>query len=151
MVAFFFESGPRLGVPASYKPGLYGYGGHAALAVSTVRTLAKNEHLEAVPGAGSVLTCQNLEELLRSSGPLWFAWTKTNGGKSYGHVAVAIGVDGSTVTFHDPEDAPNSQMSIDLFNTLRYTNGLGDSSMLRRQGSRISIRGQVLPKITAHL
>lgn len=152
MVAFFFEAGPRLGVPSQYSPTLYGHGGHRALAVSTVATLAANEHLEPVPGAGGALDSATLEELLRSSGPIWFAWRKTNNsGQTYGHVAVLIGVDNSYVTFHDPEDAPNSSIAIDRFNALRYCQALGDSSMLRRAGNRATIIGQVLPKIRAKL
>jgi hypothetical protein len=152
MLAYFFEAGPRVGVPSQYTPGLYGYGGHKALSVGAVATLEKNENLEAVPGSGSPLDASALEELLRSSGPLWFAWKKTNGaGQSYGHAAVVIGVDATFVTYHDPEDAPKSRMTIFNFNTVRYTQLLGDSCMLRRRGLRTYIRGQVLPKIRAKL
>jgi Papain-like cysteine protease AvrRpt2 len=152
MVGNFFEIGPRLGVPELHKVGgLFRYGGHEVLPVAMVATLAKNEHLEPVPGAGSALSSKDLEELLRSSGPLWFAWIKTAGGASYGHVSVVIGVDDTTVAYHDPEDAPKSQMSLDLFNARRYTEALKDSSMLRRAGSRASIRGWVLQHIRAKL
>jgi len=152
MVGFFFEAGPRQGVPSQYKPGLYGYGGHAALQLATVSTLAKNEHLEPVPGAGSTQDSAGLESLLRQSGPLWFAWTKTNKtGQSYGHVAVVVGVDANTVAYHDPEDEPKARMTIGQFNARRLSGPLGDSSMLRRAGSRIEIRGLVLPKIVSAL
>lgn len=153
MVAYFFEAGPRLGVPSLYKPGLYGHGGHEAISVRAVNTLATNEKLEAVPGAGSSLTEAALEELLRSSGPLWFGWTKTNArGQSYGHACVAIGVEaGGTVRYHDPEDEPKANMPLFRFNSLRYTALLGDSCMLRRVGPRVNIRGLVMPKIVAKL
>jgi hypothetical protein len=152
MVAFFFEVGPRLGVPSMYKPGLYGHGGHLALSIGAVATLCINEQLEAVPGAGSALKSSDLEEQLRKSGPLWFAWQKTNKkGSSYGHAAVLIGVDDTVATFHDPEDEPKASMSIADLHSKLYKNLLGDSCMLRRKGTRSVIRGQVLPKIRALL
>jgi hypothetical protein len=152
MVAYFFEAGPRLGVPKLYSPSLYGHGGHKVISVGEVATLARNEHLEAVAGAGNELSASALEELLRASGPLWFAWRKTNtAGQSYGHACVVVGTDATVVTFHDPEDEPKATISISEFNSRRYRTALGDSSMLRRAGMRASIRGQVLPQIRASL
>jgi len=152
MVAFFYEAGPRLGVPSLYAPGLYGYGGHRAIQVQSVTTLATNEKLEAVPGARGALSEETLEELLRTYGPLWFAWTKTNAsGQSYGHACTAIGVDKGFVWYHDPEDEPKARMPLARFNSARFTKALGDSCILRRQGSAIALRGQVLPKIRLSL
>ncbi len=152
MVGYFFEQGPRLGVPELYQPAAPNRsGGHLGIPPSMFKALAKNEQLEAVPGAGDALNSKELKELLRSSGPLWFAWYKTADGKSYGHVSVAIGVDDTTLTYHDPEDAPKSRMSIDLFNARRATKAVGELSILRRRGDRTSIRAIVLRRIRAKL
>ncbi len=147
MVAYFFEAGPRLGVPSLYQPGLYGHGGHKVISVAEVSTLKRNEHLEAVPGAGGGVTVEGLEEMLRSSGPLWFAWLKTDQGQTYGHASVIIGTRGTSVVIHDPEDAPKSTISLSDLNARLFTTQLGDSCMLRREGPRSKIRGQVLPFI----
>ena len=148
MVAYFFEAGPRLGVPALYQPGL----GHKVISVGAVGTLARNENLEAVAGSGGAVTGQWLEEQIRNSGPLWFAWLKTNSkGSSYGHACVIIGTDGTSAMFHDPEDAPKSTISLTDLNARLFKKQLGDSCMLRRQGARTKIRGQLLPFIRSAL
>jgi hypothetical protein len=152
MVSYFFEAGPRLGVPSLYSLRNSGHFGHNVLTVPEVAILAQNEKLEPVPGAAGAFSSEALEEMLRKSGPLWFAWTKTNSaGQTYGHVSVVIGVNGSQVCFHDPEDGSKSEMSVDRFNSLRFRQFLGDSSMLRRAGSRAAIAGQVLAKVRASL
>jgi hypothetical protein len=152
MVAYFFEAGPRLGVPSLYQPGLYGHGGHKVITVGAVSTLARHENLEAVAGSGGSVTGEWLEEQIRSSGPLWFAWLKTNSkGQTYGHACVIIGTNGSSAVFHDPEDAPKSSISLTELNAKLFKTQLADSCMLRRQGARSKIRGQVMPLIRAAL
>ena len=154
MVSFYFEAGPRLGVPEIYGPG-----GHAAtgstdaqkmLETAKLRKwvlelfgkesgvrddvsldtdehelLAKREHLKPVPNCATAhkYTLAQLEKYLRDWGPVFFYWTKTAGGSSYGHACVIIGTDDKAkqIIYHDPENAPNSRMSIDDFNAKRQS------------------------------
>ena len=145
MLAFHFEAGPRLGVPELYDPasGHLPIGGSeatAALNGKAINTtsggeeiMAKREHLEPVPGLAKDRSLQALEVLMRGHGPIYFAWTKTSGGSSYGHISVLIGTVDHTkqVIYHDPENAPNSRMSLVDFNAKRMR---GTYDMLRRIG-----------------
>lgn len=130
MVAYYFEAGPRQGLPEIFKRNLGGGQlGHYATGSNQARQLspqhhallAKREKLEPVPDCATnhQYTLDELEELLRKRGPIFFYWTKTHGASSYGHASVIIGVDKAGVIYHDPENAPNSRMSIARFNTVR--------------------------------
>lgn len=139
MVGYYFEAGPRLGMPEKYDPAK----GHSAMKNDEYPTLMANEHLVAVPlPANKAWEGDALAELLRQYGPLSFGWNKTGkSGKRYGHRSVLIGYDAGKkeVIFHDPEKAPNSRLSLAEFNTrFRWSNPYG---MLRREGPGIFTGG----------
>jgi hypothetical protein len=155
MVAYYFEQGPRMGVPELHsgtmtkeeRKALSQYlgsigesrnvQGHSA--TGTKRSAAclaihgitgKNEHellaeregLQPVPRCADAFdyTITILERMLRKYGPIFFYWRKPHGSSSYGHASVIIGTkDDGTVIYHDPENAPNSEMSIATFNSKR--------------------------------
>ena len=130
MVGYFFEKGPRLGIPELYKKALGGgqLGHHATGSDSALvleanhhDLLAEREQLEPVPNCATnhAYTLDELEKLLSEGGPIFLYWTKSHGGQSYGHASVIIGADSKNVIFHDPEKAPNSKMKIDRFNEAR--------------------------------
>jgi len=102
MVAWYFEAGPRLGIPKTWV-------NNKGLSPQEFVRLAKNEHLIPVRGANSRWTAASLEHLLLTKGPIWCA------GFWYGlpHVVVPTGVDDSTVFLNDPDGA---QGTIDWFN-----------------------------------
>ncbi len=128
MVAYYFEAGPRVG-----DPSLVGADGkHAAIVDST--NLRKNENLVEVPyPATKKWTTDALADLMKKYGPQLISWTKTNkSGATYGHCSTLIGCWdlGNIVMIHDPENAPNSWMTLDKFNKL-FMWGITDS-MLRK-------------------
>jgi hypothetical protein len=161
MVAYFFEAGPRQGVPELHT-GTFetpeereaavayaGYSGHMAtgsgqaadflayhgVTESEHELLAKREGLVAVPHCAENhdYTLDELEELLRKYGPVFFYWTKSSGGHSYGHASVLIGTDDGerNVIYHDPENAPTSRMKIADFNAKRQK---WKYALMRRKG-----------------
>lgn len=116
MVAYYFEAGPRVG-----DPSLVGADGkHAPIGDST--NLRKNENLvEVAYPASKQWTIDALADLLKKYGPQLISWTKTNAaGSTYGHCSALIGVRdfGNVVIIHDPENAPNSWMTLSKFNRL---------------------------------
>ncbi len=130
MVAYYFEAGPRHGVPEIFKRDLGGgLLGHYATGSGPANQLSANHHdllaqrerLEPVPNCATahVYTLDELENLLRKRGPIFLYWRKTHGANTYGHASVIIGVDRSGIIYHDPENAPNSRMSIGRLNTVR--------------------------------
>ena len=146
MLAYYFEAGPRLGVPEFYVNGGHMATGsdgpdqdaarialQAASYVDEHEALAQREHLESVADCDSprrAFTVFEIEKLLRRAGPIFFYWQKTSkSGATYGHASVIIGVEdgggSSNVVYHDPEGDPrigqsrNARMTIDTFNSLR--------------------------------
>lgn len=130
MVGYYFGAGPRQGVPEIFKLDLGGglLGHHATgsdeaihLSANHHALLARREQLEPVPKCETqhVYTLDELEELLRKQGPIFFYWKKTHGGHTYGHASVMIGVGSTGIIYHDPENAPNSKMTIGKFNAVR--------------------------------
>lgn len=130
MVSYYFEAGPRMGVPELFKRDLGGglLGHHATgsgpanlLSASHHDLLAQREHLEPVAHCAEAHTysLDELEELLRTRGPIFFYWMKRHGGSRYGHASVIIGTDRSGIVYHDPENAPSSRMTIAEFNSVR--------------------------------
>jgi hypothetical protein len=143
MVAYYFEQGPRMGVPELFvrKVGKNPDGtdmiGHLTIGVDNWPKLMATEGLEAVEEPASrAWTADALAELLRVNGPLIFAWRKKNAktGETYGHASVLIGAESSTqqVVIHDPEDQPNFRMSIADFNAKYLWGFCGKQAMLRR-------------------
>jgi hypothetical protein len=130
MVAYYFEAGPRHGVPEIYKRPLSGgLVGHYPTGSTEANALLANHHdmlaqregLQPVPmcDKGFSYSADLLEDHLRKGGPIFFYWMKTHGGSTYGHASVMIGVDETGVTYHDPENAPNSKMPLATFNLNR--------------------------------
>lgn len=115
MLGYYFEAGPRLGDPSLWTPQ-----GHKAISDTT--TLRKNENLVMVAyPPEKAWTKDALAALLRGYGPQLISWRKTNAaGKTYGHCSALIGVDDTStqVIIHDPENAPNSRMTLATFNSL---------------------------------
>src|SRR5262249_23155625 len=112
MVAYYFEAGPRLGLPEKYD---VAKGGHSAMKNEEYPKLMENEHLAKIDLPGSkAWTGDQIADLLRRYGPLSFGWNKTSAksGKVYGHRSVLIGYDETKgeVVFHDPELSPNSRL-----------------------------------------
>jgi hypothetical protein len=130
MVGYYFGAGPRLGVPELFKLDLGGGQlGHFATgspsanaqAANHHELLARREQLEPVPKCetGHNYSADEIENLLRTRGPIFMYWMKTHGGQTYGHASVIIGVDHAGIIYHDPENAPNSRMSLARFHTVR--------------------------------
>src|SRR5262245_35087695 len=82
MVGYFFEYGPRLGLPALYTKvvGTYKDGtpmtGHQTIGQDTWPTLLANEHMVAIPEPAShTWAINDLADYLKKYGPLAFRWT----------------------------------------------------------------------------
>jgi hypothetical protein len=133
MLGYYFEAGPRLGVPEIHTGSLTAEqraalasvlgttSGHAATgsaqsaAMMAVAGGGRSEHdlLAAREGLVPVADCAaahtytpaELEATLRAYGPVFFYWMKTHGGSTYGHASVVVGVCESsrTIAYHDPE------------------------------------------------
>ena len=145
MIAFHFEAGPRQGVPELYVPtsGHLPIGGSqatSALNKKGINTtsggeeiMAKREGLEPVPDLTKNRSLSELEMLIRANGPIYFAWTKTHSGSTYGHISVLIGTDDAKaqIIYHDPENAADSRMALATFDAKRMH---GTYDMLRRKG-----------------
>lgn len=115
MIAYSYEAGPRQGVPELWSMQTVMADGsvrtsHWTLSYDWLPTFMRNEHLVELDG-GFPATASELEVAVLRWGPLFMPWMKTHGGNTYGHVSVIIGVEGDTVIFHDPENAPRSRMS----------------------------------------
>ena len=130
MVGYYFGSGPRQGAPELFARDLgnglighYATGSGPANGISSNHhlLLAQREQLEPVANCatGHQYTTDEFENLLRTRGPIFFYWMKSHGGGQYGHASVLIGADAANVIYHDPENAPNSRMSIAQFNNVR--------------------------------
>jgi len=140
MVAYYFEAGPRLGIPEKFNkqftaPDGSTYIGHSAATFDDYKTLMKNEHLANVDKPDDKKWVgDGLAFLLRAFGPLSYGWIKTRDGVRYGHRSVLIGYDekDKEVVFHDPENAPRSRMKLADWNTC--FNWPNPYAMLRREG-----------------
>jgi Papain-like cysteine protease AvrRpt2 len=152
MVGYYFEQGPRLGVPELHTgfgkttaerlalEKYLGYKGHAptgSTQSADIRAyhgvtehehdlLARRERLAPVPDCDSphVYTPRELESYLRNGGPIFFYWNKTHGSNTYGHASVIIGVNDAMVMYHDPEEAPGAGSSANSRVTLAGFNGM---------------------------
>lgn len=145
MIGYFFEVGPRMGVPQLYtrslSPQLQQFLGVTAatghVATGTAQSawlmqgtgmteheaLARNEHLSPVPHCAHPThqyTAKWLENYLRKHGPVFFYWMKTAGGQTYGHASVMVGVrDNGRMIYHDPESAANQEMHLSNWEPIR--------------------------------
>lgn len=117
MIAYSFEAGPRQGVPELYsmpipQPDGTTTTGHWNISYDWLPTLMANEHLAELDG-GLPASVAELDLALRKWGPIFLPWLKTHGGNTYGHASVIIGVGDSNVIYHDPENAPRSEMALE--------------------------------------
>jgi hypothetical protein len=125
MVGYYFEAGPRRGLPEIFVAGQghLATGSDAAYALEQKHhdLLAKRENLIAVEQCSSThqFTLEEIESLLKDGGPIFMYWTKSTGSSSYGHASVIIGTTSAGIIYHDPENAPDSVMSIGTFNNVR--------------------------------
>ncbi len=146
MVGYFFEAGPRKGVPLLFsRPLSDGRLGHHATGSTGANGAAPthNADLAATEGFMAVKNCSTaheytlneIEELLTERGPIFMYWFKKNGGPvhriarasgddSYGHASVIVGTTTSEIIYHDPEyilehQGANRKMSLDNFNKSR--------------------------------
>ncbi len=134
MIAYSFEAGPRQGVPQLYSMQFKAkdnkvHVGHWSLSYGWLPTLMKNEHLAEVakelPASPAVV-----EIWLRYWGPIMLSWMKTANGQTYGHASVIIGIRGDRLIYHDPENAPRSEMPLKDMRA-KYATGW---PLLRREG-----------------
>lgn len=158
MIGWYFEVGPRQGVPEIHSSRLppdvqarLGFRGHMATGSADAAymmqhygggqsehdLLARREHLTPVThcaeGAYS-FDFPTIEALLRQYGPIFFYWQKTHDGQTYGHASVLIGIEEMSpeLVYHDPENLPHSRMTLDEFNAKRQR---WHYAMMRREGT----------------
>lgn len=117
MIAYSFEQGPRQGVPQLYsRPLPQADGttriGHWTISKGWLPTLMQNENLAELDG-GLPATAEDLEIALLTWGPLFLPWLKTAGGNTYGHASAIIGARDNAIIYHDPENAPRSEMPLE--------------------------------------
>jgi hypothetical protein len=101
MVAYYYEPGPRQGIPQIWLDniGLYQY---------NISLLARVEGLKAVPKPRAGLTSDTLIDLLKTHGPIWASGSYGGGGG--GHAIVITGVRDKTVFYNDPWE-PRAKMT----------------------------------------
>jgi hypothetical protein len=163
MIGWYFEVGPRQGVPEIHSSRLppevqarLGFRGHMATGSADAAymmqhygggqsehdLLANREHLTGVRHCDSATynyTFAEIEALLRRFGPIFFYWQKTHDGQTYGHASVLIGIEETTpeLIYHDPEAAPHSRMRLADWNAKRQR---WQYALMRRQGTPHQIR-----------
>ena len=95
--------------------------GPANLGTSDHEQLAAQEQWDSVPRCDTAhtYTLIELEDRLRTRGPIFYYWMKQAIAGRHGHAAVMIGTDATGIIYHDPEQAPHATMTIDAFNTSR--------------------------------
>ena len=128
MVGFYFEAGPRLGNPELFKRPL---DKKNTVQMSDIFPLVvmQNEGLEEVPEpADKKWKNWQLAKMLKEYGPLMMSWWAPGA-----HVSVVIGIDSESneVIYHDPENAPNSRMSLNNFNNKLMW---GNRALMRKKG-----------------
>ncbi len=158
MMGYFFEAGPRQGLPRLFtmplsdgRLGHFATGSDGALAANPNhhRDLARNEGFEAVPNCSTdhAYRLDEVETRVRDHGPIFMYWFKKNGQPvhrsartandgSYGHASVIVGTDVSGLIFHDPEyehesDGANRKLSLEDFNKSRQ---YWDWALMQRAG-----------------
>lgn len=118
MVGYFFEQGPRYGVPEIFNRAHPKHTQHQAIGADWQdRLLIQREGLEIVPNSDRTqnYTVDQLQQLLEAKGPILFYWTKTHGGSSYGHASVVVGVKSPhTVIYHDPEFRTDAGKNLEM-------------------------------------
>ncbi|MCK0149097.1 hypothetical protein MWU54_03615 [Marivita sp. S6314] len=116
MIGYYYEAGPRYGMPNVWQEG-------RIILFEEVATLARNEDMVFLQSATHDFTAASLIDTLSNYGPIWAGtlW------KGYGHAVVITGCstegdDGGTVFYNDPEPVDvggTATVSIKTFNTQR--------------------------------
>lgn len=131
MIGYFFEAGPRRGLPENFNqwdPGAMngkGHGYHQAIGPDGFKKLAQGEGLSSVPKCESVthaFAIDEIETALQTLGPILFGWHKVTPKSAYGHVSCIFGTQDQNVLYHDPEidtKGAGSAVSIAQFNINR--------------------------------
>jgi hypothetical protein len=130
MVAHYFRSGPGVGLQDVHARNLAdGLLGHQATSSGPSNPVSANDHafLAQREQLGAVARCATphhytlieLEDRLRSRGPIFYYWMKLDGAGLHGHASVMIGVDDTGIIYHDPRNAPSCRMPIGQFNGSR--------------------------------
>lgn len=106
MVCYYFEIGPRLGVPKAWAD-------NKGLPFADFATLAKTEGLTAVPfPQNHQWDAEELALILLTKGPIW-AWGMWDGAS---HIVVITGIDQGKVYFNDPSGPRRRETSLADFN-----------------------------------
>lgn len=161
MVGWYFEVGPRLGVPEIHSARLpqevqarLGFRGHFATGSAEANTMmrhfggGRSEHdllaqreqltpVERCADAGYQYSHDELERLLRRFGPIFFYWRKTADGQTHGHASVLVGVveRSPDLVVHDPENAPHTLMGLADFNARRQRGNYSQDPLRPAGGS----------------
>jgi hypothetical protein len=108
MVAYYYEAGPRLGLPKRYAENQ-----GVNPTVGDFVALAKAEHLTPVIAANRAWGDTSLERALRDFGPIWCA------GYWYGpgHIVVLTGVENGSVLINDPDGGVKKTGTLAWFNS----------------------------------
>ena len=107
MVAYYYEAGPRFGVPPIWEANL-------GISQFELSLLARSEKLMAVPKPCWRLSSNHLVELLRACGPIWAAGRY--GGSGNQHAIVITGVRHQTVFYNDPWEPMAKQTTVRWIN-----------------------------------
>ncbi|WP_146990362.1 papain-like cysteine protease family protein [Bradyrhizobium macuxiense] len=92
MVSYYFQRGPRLGLPALWRADL-------GLNIREFDRLARSEGLLRLVEPHGGFSPDFIAETLRTRGPIWAAMSLPSGDK---HVAVLTGVRANTLYYNDP-------------------------------------------------
>lgn len=150
MLAYFYEAGPRFGVPELHTSSIGVEYGHVATGSKEAKLMMNHHGLQAGQEHGLLAereglepvgkcetnhnyTVSELEDILRRKGPVFFYWMKGFGNNKYGHASVIYGVDSQpdVILFHDPENLPDQKMNIARFNERRQK---WKYAMMQRKG-----------------
>jgi ABC-type bacteriocin/lantibiotic exporter with double-glycine peptidase domain len=107
MVAYYFEAGPRQGLPEKWVA-------NNGISMADFVRLAKAEKLNSLMVPAGKLTSQHLEVFLRINGPVWCAghWD------GLPHIVVLTGVENGSVYINDPNPGKRQRVeTLDWFNT----------------------------------
>jgi hypothetical protein len=118
MVNYYFEAGPRLGLPKVWAENK---------GLTDWAALARAEGLAEVGSQDRLWNETNLGQILRDFGPIWCAgdWY------GFGHVVVLTGVTGDLVYINDPDGGVEKSQTHAWFNTHLYKSY--SYAMLRRK------------------
>jgi hypothetical protein len=112
MVNYYYEVGPRLGLPGKYAR-------DEGLSEAEVALLARAEGLRFLPAARHPFTPETLMQTLRNDGPVWSAGYYFD----RKHVVVLTSCDDQgTLYYNDPAEEVPQQDLIDWYNDSVYPN-----------------------------